>query len=65
MKVIFCPDNLSAIQILEFWEGIGFRHGKDFHFQSFEKNKNLYIYPKTQMVLAQDAIKLGFKIEEI
>lgn len=63
MKAISCPANMTQNEVHVFWALAGYRKGKDFNF--IKKKNRLYIKAKTQMILAQDGLKLGFKIVDI
>ncbi len=63
MKIITWPENLSVSKVREFWNNAGFKEGTDYRIGNTEKGK-LFLKPLTQIFLAQDAIALGFKIED-
>jgi hypothetical protein len=64
MQIITWPENLPVSKVREFWTRAGYKEGKDFRIGNTPQN-TLFMRPLTSIILAMDAIKLGFKIDYI
>lgn len=58
MNTIICPENKGTDECIKFWERAGYKLGVDF---AVIYTQPAQLKAKTQMILAQDAIKFGFR----
>jgi hypothetical protein len=63
-KVITWPANKTFIEACEFFRNAGFKITRDFQTEKLADGRFGFSF-KTQMILAQDGIAFGFKIEEL